>query len=116
MATLGSSNLPVDNQKFAANQALKMMNGKVTTEKIYYVDLSNEYGGKSDVFACVMALCPDPMDDEDFYFFFGYYGERWKEEKNVKINVEVWKEKTVHGWLSYKLWKQCIDQLSALTL
>eukprot|EP01084_Bolivina_argentea_P018811 35006_1 len=122
MATLKDSNLPANYQAAVASKVKKLVtdfnvNSKIfPSDKIYYVDLSDEWGGDSDVFACVYTLVPDPDEKDDYYFFFGYYGEHWIEEEDVMINKNIWTEETVQGWLSYLLWKSCIDKIKALTI
>jgi len=81
---------------------------------LHYVDLSKEFGGKSDVLAIVLALCPHPVDDDVWYFYFAFYGEKWKEHKDFKLNDELLNEEKLHDWLSFKLWASCLDTLKII--
>merc|ERR1712129_405609 len=96
--------------------AVQLVNEKGQADKVYYINLSDQFGGQSDVFACVAALCPDPEEDGSYMFFFGYYGERWTEKAHVKLNKALWKVDMIEGWLSYMLWKQCVDKFQAMAL
>merc|ERR1719410_3023458 len=90
----------------------QMVKGR--TGKLYFSNLSEQFAAKSDVFGCVCALWPDPEDKERFFFFFGYYGEHWRQSAHAKIDEPMWQREQIDGWLSYMLWKKCVDKFAAL--
>ena len=115
-------------------------NYKAGSDMIEYVDLSDKWGERGDIFACICAIAPDPDDESKYsvddieneedifkiksdeeiqkedrkhYFFFGYYGEKWEDFSFIE-SIET--ERKIREWLLCKLCRTCHDKMESVAM
>eukprot|EP01084_Bolivina_argentea_P051018 93846_1 len=80
----------------------------------YYirVDLSGDYGGKSELGYGVFAFLVDPNDAENIIFGATAIREEWKENENIKILKDKWDVKDVEKYVIHELYQRIHPKVS----
>ena len=143
---LQNSSLHEDAIACAVESATRLVkNYKAGSDMYQYVDLSDQWGERGDVFACICAIAPDPDDisdsddsnyivddienEEDIFEIrsddeiqekdrdhYFFFGYYGEKWEGFGFTGLIGIEQKVHQWLLCKLWTTCNDKMKSIAM